>query len=292
MKNSTQYARKIKKFLSGPKKAAPVKTDNLVRLMLQAILEENAHDRQAAEGLAALEREFVDFNELRVSPAKDIVDVLGRDFPYARLKAESVALSLNSIFDHSATLSLEYLIKKGKRDVRKALREDLGLSVYAEAFLTLFAFGGHAIPVDRYLLALLKADKNVGPDTTLDDLQGFLERLVAAKDAMGTHELLRDYVARNYRRAAAEVAREDKVARAAGIELDVRPHVKPKPVPAVAGPPGVALVVVDDDADADVPAETSPKAAPARADAAAAKPAKKPKAPAATPAQKTPPKKK
>jgi hypothetical protein len=193
MKNSTKYVSKVKKLLSGAKDGkAPAEVDRL-RLMVRAVMEEDAPARQVNEAMSGIESEFVNLNELRVGPVKDIMECMGRRFPRGRIKAEMVTNALNGVFDRSNTLSLDYLQNKPKRELRKALREELGLSRYAEAVITLYGFSGHAIPVDHLLLEALKLNQCVDPSCDLEDLQGFLERLVLSKDAIGAHEALRAF---------------------------------------------------------------------------------------------------
>ena len=219
MKNSARYARKIKKLLSGAQSTDTGDEADLARLLVKAVLEENATHKQAAKGLAALEEEFIDLNELRVSPIKDIVECLGRGFPDARAKAESMTGALNAVFERQNALSLQYLETMPKRDVRKTLRESLHLSPYAESVLTLRGYDGHAVPVDRLLLEALKLDSCIHPDSDLGDLQGFLERIILNKDARAAHEALRAYASKAAGRVVKELARRarlaEKAARAA-----------------------------------------------------------------------------
>jgi endonuclease-3 len=196
MKDSARYATKMKSILSGARDGVAPEVKDLLRLMLGAILEEDAPDKQAAAALAAVEEEFVDFNELRVSPVKDIVDCIGDDYPGARLKAETMVAALNSTFEHGNALSLDRLLKKPKREVRKILAEQLRLSLYAEALVTLMGFGGHAIPVDNLLLDGLKLEEFIHPESDLADLQGFLERIISNKDAVAGHLALRKFAAK------------------------------------------------------------------------------------------------
>ena len=216
MKNSEFYAKKVKRLVSrsGVRVAESDQLDPIT-LLVRSVFEENATARQAAKAVAALTEEFVDFNELRVSPIKDIVECVGRDFPGARSKAVSVTTALNRIFDRVNALDLEYLAKKPKREIRKSLRQDLGLSPYAESCLTLFAFGGHAVPVDNLLLEALKLEGCIHPDSDEPDLQGFLERIVHSSDAKKAHWALRAYAARRAGRVGRLWARRERAARAA-----------------------------------------------------------------------------
>jgi len=216
MKNSDFYARKVKRILGKLPKRSDDEPVDPVRLLVTAVLAEDATARQVSSAMAAIAAEYVDFNELRVSPTKDIVECVGRGFPRARAKAEAVTGALNAIFERANGLSMAFLAKKTKREVRRILREEMGLSPYAESVVTLLGFDGHAIPADTLLLEALKLDKRIHPDSDVPDLQGFLERIIANKDAPAAHEALRAYA----NKCAARVNRE--LARRAKAEAEAR----------------------------------------------------------------------
>jgi endonuclease III len=197
MKNAARHQKKIKKFLSGIDKssAVPPADADPIRTMVDAVLAADA-PRQSAKALEALENEFVDFNELRVAPVKDIVDTLGRDFPDARRKAEEITTALNAIFNRRNNLVLDYVEKMSKRDARRHLGE-LGLSPYAAGVMMLQVFGGHAVPVDQGLADCLEADGYIERGAGVEDVQAFLERIILQKQAWSAHEFFRDYVAKN-----------------------------------------------------------------------------------------------
>ena len=213
MKNSELYAKKVKALL--PKSADEVvecEPPELVRLMVEAALAEDATATQAARAIASLDAEYVDLNELRVSPVNDIVGCVGRSFPDIKHKAKRITIGLGRVFHRVNALDLSYLEKKTKREVRRILREDIGLSLYAESVVTLLGLSGHAIPVDILLLEALKLDGRIHPDSDLPDLQGFLERIIHSTRARGAHEALREYAAKHAPRVRRELARRQKIA--------------------------------------------------------------------------------
>lgn len=239
MKNATKYQRKIKKFLSGIDKSAaiPPADADPIRAMIDAVLAADA-PRQSAKALETLEKEFVDFNELRVAPVKDIVDTLGRDFPDARRKAEEATTVLNAIFNRRNNLVLDYVEKMSKRDVRRHLSE-LGLSPYAAGVMMLQVFGGHAVPVDQGLVDCLEADGHIEPGSSVQEVHAFLERIIPQKQAWSTHEFFRDYVAKNAKMLAkkrkGDAAKADAQAAAAEAEADLAAEqtaAKASPAPA------------------------------------------------------------
>jgi endonuclease III len=201
MKNATAYEKKIRKLLASmPKKSVPEAPKELeaFTLLLEGILGADVPRKAAAGVLNELHTEFVDYNELRVAPVKDITDCMPREFWGAREKAESIVRSLNAIFDRSSRMTMEHLEKMPKRDLRKYLGE-VGLSTYAAALVTLVVFGGHAVPVDQALVDALEIEELVHPGSTVDDVQGFLERVIGQKEDYAAHEFFRDFVEKNYK---------------------------------------------------------------------------------------------
>jgi len=266
MKNATVYEKKIKKLLTGvSRKAAPPPPgeSEAVKFLLEAILQADATRKSAQSVVSAFDREFVDYNELRVAPAKDIVDAMGRDFPGAREKADSIVRVLNAIFDRNSELSMKHMEKMPKRDLRKHLQE-IGLSPYAAALVTMTVFGGHAVPIDLSLLLALEANGLIYPESDLADVQGFLERIISQKDNFSTHEFFRDFVDKNAKSIAkrlkeysAQIAQTAQVVEAAA----------PQPqMPMVADTEGLDEPADEgaDEADVVEPVAKGPAARPAR----------------------------
>ena len=219
MKNSEHYAKKIRQLVK--EKSAGVsapQVDDKIELIIRGILEENVDPRKVPAALSAIEKEYVDFNELRVSPVRDIIDVVGENYPEIRSKAQSIVNTLQAIFDRANNLSLDFLDNKPKREIRKILREKLGLGRYAESFVTLYGFDGHAMPVDNLLLDALKLGEYIHPSSDLDDLQGFLERITPHADAITYHQALRKYVSEMARKVSRAWEKQRKEMEAAERE--------------------------------------------------------------------------
>jgi endonuclease III len=215
MKNAAKYQKKIRKLLSGMDKSVqPLTVDaDTLKVMVEAIVGADAVGKQGEKALASLAKEFVDFNELRVAPTKEIVDALGRDYPYARQKATELVTSLNAVFNRHNVLSLDPLAKMPKRDLRRHLTE-LGLCPYASGYLLLFVYGAHALPVDESLVECLEIDGAVGPGSSAEDVQALLERTILQKHVVAAHAFFREYVAKSSK-ALTRKRKADAVARAA-----------------------------------------------------------------------------
>ena len=197
MKNATVYQSKLKKFLPGLKRR-PIAADRSEPLepmdhLIVGILRRNASRHQALAALRALREEFVDFNEMRVAPAKDIAELLGKNMPLARLKAEVLTQALNRVLDQTSELGLGKLTELGKRELHAYLREKFALDSYTEAYMTLMVFGGHAVPVDERLLEKLKLEDLVHSESTVDVARFALEKVVSEKNAVEVYEAMAAY---------------------------------------------------------------------------------------------------
>ncbi|NLF30391.1 MAG: hypothetical protein GX591_05835 [Planctomycetes bacterium] len=194
MKNATEYGKKVKAFLPTLKKQYPADPHRPVSdplgLFVLAVLRENAPADAAARNLEVLRNEFVDYNELRVAPVKDVVELLEGDPVALRTKALRITEGLNRIFDQNNKLDLEHTTDMGKRDLRAHLSEALGLTSYVEAYLLTHLFDHRAIPVDDSLVERLKAEDLAGGDAGVDDVRVLLERVVPTKDQDEMAEIL------------------------------------------------------------------------------------------------------
>ena len=179
MKNAKQYEKKIKKLLTGMDKSRP-KTetdDDPIGVLVGAVMSSDATRAQAKKALELLDEEFVDYNELRGSPPRDMIAILDNDFPNPVARGEQLSKALGNIFTRVCELSVEYMEKMSKRDLRKHLRE-IGMDQYSSAVMIQKVFAGHAIPVDQTLVDCLIMNDCVAPDTDIDDVQKFLERII------------------------------------------------------------------------------------------------------------------
>lgn len=198
MKNATAYEKKIRKLLKSMPKQHPASggdDGDRIAVIMESILQADTSDKLAQRAMAALEEEFVDFNELRVAQTKEIVECIGDDMYGAREKAEMVVKVLNGIFARRSAVSMEYMVDMTKRDLRRHLLE-LGLDTFSAARVVLYAFSGHAVPVDKSLAQCLEMEEMVHPDSEIEDVQGFLERIVSQKDAFAAHGMFRAFVAK------------------------------------------------------------------------------------------------
>ncbi len=275
MKDAKDYERKVRKLLAQAPPAAKGKESDAegkdpLRVLIESILQTDTSDKRAASAITVLEEEFVDFNELRAAPVKDIVDCIGRDMPDVRIKAENLVATLNAIFTKQSQLSLEYLDKLTKKDLRRHLGE-LGLDHYAAARLTLLCFSGHAVPVDGSLTEVMVMNDLAAPNSTIDDVQKFMERIVPQKNDLAAHKFLRSFVEKNAK--ALEKKRHDEAAVKAAKDAAAKAQAdaKARADAEVAAAKAAAAKARQDKADAQQAAKAAKDKAAAQAKAKAAK---------------------
>lgn len=168
----------------------------MVKLMIKSVLLADSDSKTADHAMTAIEREFIDLNELRAATPKDIIECIGRDYVYGREKSERIIRSLNMVFDKTCTMSLDYALKMGKRELAGHLME-IGLGHFASAYLLIEGFGEHAIPVDKSLMDALEIETIIPPETEPEKIRDLLEKMVPAKSEKSAHKALRTFVAKH-----------------------------------------------------------------------------------------------
>jgi len=258
MKNATIYAKKVKKLMGTlPRPKSSPTRDDLVIVLVEAVLASDAARKDIHRAVATLTGEFVDLNELRVSPAKEIAAAMGRDFPRARDKAGTLVRCLNSVFDKSGRMDIAYMKDLPRKDLRRHLAE-IGLSPFAAAYVMLLGLDLAAIPVDVSLVDALKMHDALGP-CTIEEAQAFLERTIPAKQQAAAHEFFRAMIEKNTK-AIAKWARTHPELATPEPEILPPPKlkmlVKHQPLPGAKDEDedvGGSLEAVLDEADTDAP---------------------------------------
>lgn len=224
MKGASEYAKRLKRYLASLKRKKrksdagepdPRETD-IVEEMVLAILEEGTDRASARAALASVMEWMVDFNELRVTPPRELVRVMSRPVPEAKEKAQRITQVLNHIFDKNNSLRINFLRDRPIREVRQYLNLLEGMTPFAAASVIRRCLGGHAIPVDEVLRTFLIDRELAPPDTDSVELQGFLERHVLAADSSSFLTALRAQALGHYRRIQARRKREAAAAARGG----------------------------------------------------------------------------
>jgi hypothetical protein len=194
MKNATKHADELKslvKRLMKEHKPEPVEVQEPLRALVRGAMTYDVPDNKAADAVKAIEREFVDLNEFRVATDLEIQELLGTRYPQIEKRVAMITLSLNNIFEREHTLSLDRLKTVGKKDARQFVHELPEINPFVEAYVMLFAFEGHAIPLDSEMLAALVEEEVLDPETSLEEGQKFLEHNIKADECADLYACLR-----------------------------------------------------------------------------------------------------
>jgi endonuclease III len=178
LKNATKHAEELRpllKRLLKDHKPEPIQKLDPLKALVRGAMSYNVPDSRADEAMARIEREFVDLNELRVATDLEIAELLGPRYPDIENRVEMITRVLNAIFEKEHTLNLERVAGLGKRDMRQFLRDLPDLHPFVEAYVMLFSFDGHGVPVDDQMLEYLRNEEVLEEKTELIDAHRFLE---------------------------------------------------------------------------------------------------------------------
>jgi endonuclease III len=145
--------------------------------LLYSICRENAPRERADKAFNALRSFFYDWNEIRVSSARELVEVLA-PLPDAEMRAYRIVSLLQEIFETTYAFELESLHKKGLKQAQKQLERYQGANPYAVAYTLQMGLGGHSLPIDAAMHRTLQRLELIDEDATGDALQASLEHLV------------------------------------------------------------------------------------------------------------------
>lgn len=152
--NRATILAKLQKVLRKHYQAVPLNTKRpVLEQLLLACLLENAHPEQAEQALEKLREEYFDWNEIRVTTAKELAEVM-RTLPDAEAAANRVRQALQAVFESTYSFELEKLQKLNLGKAVEQLRK-LKLGEFAVSHVTQSALGGHSIAVNRGLIEAL-----------------------------------------------------------------------------------------------------------------------------------------
>ena len=114
---------------------------------IYAICREGATREQADRAYAHLQERFFDWNEVRVSSARELEEAFaGLSGP--DLRAQRLISFLQEVFETTFSFDLEGLQKKGLKQAAKQLARYQAANEYAVSWVVQRTLGGHAIPLD------------------------------------------------------------------------------------------------------------------------------------------------
>lgn len=153
----------------------------------------NATSRQADTAFGKIMAQVVDLNELRVSHANEVIELIGVRYPDAQHRVIRLLQSMMEIFEREHDYKMGSLGSRNKRELREYLDTLPGIPPFVAARVALLSFGAHAMPVDDRLLTLLVKAGVFEAGTTPVEAEGWLTRQVKAGDSMGAYLALQEW---------------------------------------------------------------------------------------------------
>ncbi|MHC4462425.1 MAG: hypothetical protein ACYS6W_03600 [Planctomycetota bacterium] len=195
MKNSKEYSKKVQKLYCSLKREYPkVKKavyDEPAKALVYAIISENMSEATAESALKRFSNYFVDLNDLRVSRAEEIVELLGEDTHVTRDIASSLTRALRAVFEEYHTASLGSLKRIGKRPAKRVLEKMDAVSCFVVNYCMLTSLQGHAIPLTTKMIEYLRSNELVHAEADEQDTEGFLTKQISTENAYEFYYLLR-----------------------------------------------------------------------------------------------------
>ncbi len=129
-------------------------TRPLLEHILYASLLEDCPADLADEGLAKCEQEFFDWNEVRVTTATELSQVLSR-LPDPLKAATRLKSNLQSIFEEFYSFDLDHLKKENLGKAVAKFETMPGMTPFVLNYTVQHGLGGHAIPIDFAAMAMM-----------------------------------------------------------------------------------------------------------------------------------------
>jgi endonuclease-3 len=218
------------------KPVAPPKDRPLFEHLLFACLVEDSPHETAEQVFSSLKRDYFDWNEVRVSTIRELIDAL-KPLVNPPESAARLKQTLHSVFESVYEFDIESLKKQNIGQAAKHLQKYNGTTPFAVAYVTQHALGGHSIPLNRGALITLHAVGVITDDEFAKGIVPGLERAVSKNKGTEVGSLLHQL--------GVEVGRNPYGPNARKLMLEIDPACKdrlPKrptkpPEPAPAPPP-------------------------------------------------------
>lgn len=194
---ATDYTKALTKLLKkiGPAEIpdAPPADDPVMVLVHSYLLWESSSEK-ARIGHEKIRAGIVDYNDLRVTLASEISELLGVRYPIVDERARRIRATLRDVYSRQHNITLKPLVEKNKRDVKKYIESLDGAPHYVIQRTMLIGFGIHAVPVDEQLRSALVDAGAADPTWDVAELSNWLTKQIKTGDGLATHFALQAWV--------------------------------------------------------------------------------------------------
>lgn len=145
-------------------------------MLVLGILATNETFSRAKHAVRSLREKMVDYNELRVTPAVELADLLDGSIADPRKASTEIVKTLNAVFNRFDTFDLSELKGKSKGELGKVFEDIPGCPDHARCAMLLFCFEVPAMPLDDRMLEYLQSVKAMPAEADLPTARAFIER--------------------------------------------------------------------------------------------------------------------
>jgi endonuclease III len=157
---------------------------------MYAICREGATRQEADRAYQNLKERFYDWNEVRVSSAREVEDALDA-LPDSELRSQRVISFLQEVFETTFSFELESMHKKGLKQAAKQLTRYQAATEFAVAWVVQQSLGGHAVPLDAPALRALRRLGLIDEETSDPEaIRTAIEHMVPKAKAIQFCEIL------------------------------------------------------------------------------------------------------
>ena len=188
--NRATQLNKVLKVVKKHFKPAEISADRtLLEHLIYACCAENSLHEVASEVFAGLSADYYDWNEVRVTSIRELVDVM-KPLNDPETAATRLKRVLQSVFETHYSFDLELMKKQNIGQTVKQLTKYNGTTSYTVAFVTQNALGGHAIPINRGLLESMRVVGVISDNEAAKGTVPGLERAVPKSKGVEVATLL------------------------------------------------------------------------------------------------------
>ena len=170
----------LKKKFPLPEAATEPSERTVLEELIYAACREAATHAEADRAYTAIRKNFIDWNEVRVSTVQEVADIL-RPLHQPGSRAKRIIALLQALFEERYSYDLSDVLKKGLKDTARKLRfYKEGVNDFAVAWVIQRTLGGHSIPLDAPTLRVLQRLGVVEPGEpdSLEAVRGSIEHVI------------------------------------------------------------------------------------------------------------------
>lgn len=213
----TLHAALKKKYEVAP--ASPSRP--LLEHVLYACLLEDCPAELADEGLAKLEQDYFDWNEVRVTTVTELSDVLS-SLPDPNRAATRLKANLQGIFEEFYSFDLDHLKKENLGKAVAKFETLPAMTPFVLSYLIQHGLGGHSIPIDYSAMVVMLVSGIASQGEAAEGRVPGLERAVPKSKGIEFASLLHQPAVALLMDPSDETAREllESISKGSSAELD------------------------------------------------------------------------